>query len=113
MNEAINTGIAENTTQTNSTNQLNIATADYNQGRQNFFSVENALAGAPGALENPAASAGEAVMGGAEGLMGGEAQINQANNAWEGEVGGLTGALGPAAIKAFGNNNNNNGNNNG
>lgn len=112
VNEAINAGIAENTAQTNATNQLGITTADYNQGRQNFFNAEGALATAPGALENPATSAGEAAMGAAEGLMGGETQINQANNQWEGELGGLIGALGPAAIKAFGHNSNNSGDNN-
>lgn len=104
VNEAVNAGIAENTAQQNASQQLGITQADYAQGRQNFFNAENALASAPGALENPATSAGEAAMGGAEGLMGGETQINQANNAWEGEVGGLIGALGPAAIKAFGHN---------
>lgn len=101
VNEAINAGIAENTAQTNASKQLGITQADYAQGRSNFFNAEGALTSAPGALENPATQSGEAAMGGAEGLMGGETQINQANTAWEGALGGLIGQLGGAAITAF------------
>lgn len=104
---AINAGLAEQTAQENASKQLGITTADYGQGRQNFFNAEGALATAPGALENPATGAGEAAEGAASNAFQGANAINQANNAWEGELGGLIGSLGPAAIKAFGPHNNN------
>jgi hypothetical protein len=99
---AINAGLAENTAQQNASQQLGITEADYNQGRQNFFQAENALAGAPAALENPVTGAGEAAEGAAQGAFEGANAINQANNAWEGELSGMIGGLGGAALNAFG-----------
>lgn len=105
---SINAGIAENTAQTNATNQLNITNEDYAQGRQNFFNAEGALAGAPAALENPATSAGEAASGAASSAFQGANAINQANNAWVGDLSGMIGSLGGSALNFFGDQSKNN-----
>lgn len=98
---AINAGLAEDTAQKNAAEQLGITQADYGQGRQDFFNAEGALATAPGALENPATAAGEAAAGAASSALQGADTVNQANNAWEGELGGMIGQLGSAALTGF------------
>jgi len=82
--------------------QMGITEQGYEVGRENYFKSV-ALAGAlPGELENPATSAGNAALGGAEAQEKSAEDITQANNAWVGPVAGMLGSLGKAAIGVAG-----------
>jgi hypothetical protein len=75
---------------------LNITKANYDQGRNNYNSAVAGLAGVAGEY-NPNATA--SVANSANQTAFSEAsQINQENNQWEGELGGLVGGLGGAAL---------------
>lgn len=85
--------------------QENITQAGYQQGKQDFFAAENALAGAPGTLGQGSSQFGSVVTGagnsastGAEAAMSGATQIQQAQDAWIAPVAGLLGSLGGGAI---------------
>lgn len=95
---ALEGDLAEAEAQKQSDAQLGITEKGYDTGRANFFGAESALAGAPGALENPETAAGSAAEGAAQGAMGGATDIANANNAWMAPVGGIIGAVGGAAL---------------
>jgi hypothetical protein len=92
--------IASNAAQNTSNTENQITEADYAQGRQNFQ-------GAVGGLENvaqqynPNATAGEA-LGANQNAFSQEGSIESQQNAWEGDLTGLVGGLGGAALGAYG-----------
>jgi hypothetical protein len=100
--------IASNAAQNTSNTENQITEADYAQGRQNFQ-------GAVGGLENvaqqynPNATAGEATTAGGQAFSE-SSNINQQDNAWMGDLTGLVGGLGGAALGAYGRSAKNTGN---
>lgn len=95
---AIEGALAESQAQKQADTQLGITEKGYDTGRQNFFTAEGELAGAPGALENPITSAGNAAENAAATSMQGQTDIANANNAWIAPVAGLVGDVGSAAL---------------
>ncbi len=81
--------------------QADITKKGYDIGRQNWQFATEGLMKAPGELENPVTSAGDAALGGAKAEMEGGQAITSANQAWMqpvgaiigGVAGGLTGGL--------------------
>jgi hypothetical protein len=90
----VNNSAAQNLANT----EAGITAEDYATGRQNFFTAEGALAGQAGQLENPATAAGGAASTANTDWMNSATQIQQANDAWMGIVGGLVGSIGGAAL---------------
>lgn len=72
----------------------------YDIGRQNFLTAENALAAAPGELENPETNAGMAAEEAATANLQGQNQERQTATAWEAPVAGMIGKIGAAATAA-------------
>lgn len=91
--------IASNAAQNLSGTENQITQADYAQGRQNFGNAVSGLEGVAGQY-NPNATGGLALQGN-ENAFNQANQINQESNAWVGDVAGLVGGLGGAAIGAF------------
>jgi hypothetical protein len=97
---AIEEQIASETARQNAAQQLGITEKGYDIGRQDFFQAESALAGAPGALENPATSLAGGAIGAGNAAMSGANAVQSANMApWQ----ALGGAIGGAAGKLLGN----------
>ena len=94
--QEVNAQIASNAAENLSNTENQITEANYAQGRQNFQSAEAGLFGAQsgyapnatGALANQTNQT----------AFGEEQQIAQQQNAWVGDVAGLVGGLGGAAI---------------
>jgi hypothetical protein len=111
--------IASNAAQNLSGTENQITQADYAQGRQNFGNAVSGLEGVAGQY-NPNATGGLALNAN-ENAFGQANAINTESNAWLGDVTGLIGGLGGAAISAglggrgsgSGNNSNGGGNGNG
>jgi hypothetical protein len=96
---AVQAGLASQASEALSTQENNIVNADYATGRQNWQAAEGGLDTVAG-LYNPNATAGAAISG--NNAAYNEANENNAQSqAWEGDVAGLVGGLGGAAIKAF------------
>jgi len=73
--------------------QSQITQHGYDIGRQNWEFATQELGQAPGQLEAPVISAGNAASGGAQAEMSGGEAITQANDAWMAPVAGLTGGV--------------------
>lgn len=95
---AIESSLAQNTAVKQAQAQLGITEQGYETGRENYFQSVGLAGGLPGELENPATSAGNAALGGAQAQMEGANAITQANNAWVAPVAGMIGAVGSAAL---------------
>lgn len=100
---AIESGLAQNQANQQAAAQLGITEKGYEAGRQNYFQSVSDLAGAPGELENPATSAGNAAMGAANTQMQGATDITNANNAWMAPVGAIFGSVAKGAVPLLGN----------
>ena len=94
--------IASNAAQNTSAEENQIEQADYATGRQNF---QNAVGGLENVSEqyNPNATGGLALNANQNAFSQANA-INQESNAWVGDLTGLVGGLGGAAITAYGGN---------
>ena len=88
--------IASNAAQNLSGTENQINQADYAQGRQNFGNAVSGLEGVAGQY-NPNATGGLALNAN-ENAFGQANAINQESNAWVGDVAGLIGGLGGAAL---------------
>jgi hypothetical protein len=97
---AIESELAQTQANQEASAQLGITEKGYEAGRQNYFQSVKDLAGAPGELEAPATSAGNAAIGGASQQMQGADSIAAANQAWMAPLGGLVGAVGGKALGA-------------
>ena len=89
----------------NANQQENITQANYATGRQNFTNAISELTGSAAQLESGmsgfagATSGSEnATTGAASSSLEGANTINQANNAWIGDLTGMIGSLGGAAL---------------
>lgn len=97
-NEQINAMVNNSAAQNLSNEQSQITQANYNTGRQNFFTAEGDLASAPGNLENPTTASGNAATNSNTAAMNAATQIQQANDQWVGDLFGAIGGLGGAAL---------------
>jgi hypothetical protein len=95
---AIESSLAQNQANQEAAAQLGITNEGYQVGRQNYFQFVSDLAGAPGQLENPATSAGNAATGAAGQQMQGADSIAAANQAWIAPISGMVGAIGGKAL---------------
>lgn len=98
----IESSLAQNQANAQAGAQLGITEKGYEAGRENYFQSVSDLAGAPGQLENPATSAGNAASGSAGQVMQGANDITQANNAWIAPISGMIGAVGGGALGGIG-----------
>jgi len=96
----VTAGIASNAAENLSNTENQINEADYAQGNKNY---ENAVGGLDtvAQLYNPNATAGAATSAGGQAYSEAN-ENNEQSQAWEGDVAGLVGGLGGAAIGAFG-----------
>jgi hypothetical protein len=90
---AINASLAEDAASKQAAAQLGITEKGYDIGRQNWEMATQGLASAPGQLENPVTSAGNAAVGGGQVEQSGAQAITDANNAWMAPVAGLIGGV--------------------
>lgn len=90
---AIEGALAESQAQKQADTQLGITQKGFDTGRENFFNAESRLASAPGFLENPITSSGEAAIGAGKDAYDAASQIQQAQNAWIAPTLGLAGAV--------------------
>lgn len=97
-NQQINAMINNSAGQNLANEKESIQEANYATGRQNFFTAENQLAGAPGNLENASTSAGNAATNSAANALQGAQVIQQANDEWVQDLFGTIGAIGGAAL---------------
>ena len=79
----------------------NIAIENANVGRQNWLASAGILAGAPNVF-NPATSSGNATTSAGSSAMSGATTVQQANNAWVGDVMGVLGDASQIAGAAIG-----------
>jgi hypothetical protein len=105
---AVQAGLASNASQALSTQENQIEQADYATGRQNWQTATEDLDQVAG-LYNPNATAGAATSAGGQAYSEAN-ENNEQTQAWEGDVAGLVGGLGGAAIGAYGRSAKNTGN---
>jgi len=86
----MNANIAEAGAAQTAGNLANINLQNAQLGRQNWMQAAGVLAGAPGVF-NPATSAGSAGTSAGSSAMQGASTVQQANNAWVGDVMGVLG----------------------
>lgn len=84
----------QSTAMTNAENQLTnaktgILQSGFQQGATNFANATGQLVGAVGGTENPLSGAAGATTGAGSSAMTGATDVNNANNQWEGLLGGL------------------------
>lgn len=101
-NQQINAMVNNSAAQNLSNEQNQIAQSNYATGRQNFFTAEGELAAAPGTLENPTTAAGSAATNSNSAWMSDATQIQQANDQWVGDLFGMIGSIGGAALGHLG-----------
>lgn len=93
-----NEELASAATQNLSNEELGITQANYEQGTKNFFGAEGELAGASGSQESPLNGLASEVTSAGNSAMTDATDVNNANTAWEGQLGGLVGGLGGAVV---------------
>jgi hypothetical protein len=98
-NIGTNLSLAESAANQTSGELSQITEANYAQGRQNWLSATQGLAGAPSVF-NPATGVASATNTAGENAANTANQIAQQNNSWINAVAGLGGAIGGAAINA-------------
>jgi hypothetical protein len=69
--------------------KTNILSSGFQQGNRNYEAAVGALSGVPGAIESPLTGAAGAAVGAGSSAMTGATDVNNANNSWEGLLGGL------------------------
>lgn len=85
--------LAQNSAVKEAEAQSAITAKGYDVGRSNWEFATEGLMKAPGALENPVTSAGEAALGGAQAEEKGAQDITAANQAWMQPVGAIIGGV--------------------
>ena len=90
--DAILGSLAQDTAVKEALAQSKITERGYDIGRDNWKFATSGLSKAPGELENPVTSAGEAATGGASLQQKGAESITAANQAWIAPVAGIIGA---------------------
>jgi hypothetical protein len=98
--DQLHASLATSAAKESSDQQLGITEADYSTGRANYSNAVSGLEGVAGEY-NPNATAG-AANNANQTSFSDASQINQENNAWQGQVAGLVGGLGAAAIGTMG-----------
>ena len=96
VNEATDTGLAENAANLTSTELNKITQENYATGRSNYENAVNGLAGSINVF-NTASTAGNAATSSGEAAANTANQIAQENNSWMSAAGGALGAIGGAA----------------
>jgi hypothetical protein len=105
---AVQAGLASQAGQALSTQENQINEADYATGRSNWEAATQGLDTVAG-LYNPNATAGAATSAGGQAYQEAN-ENNEQSQAWMGDVAGLVGGLGGAAINAYGRSAKNTGN---